>query len=94
MRSTGITARQCGAKEASCSPGRLSHEASSRNSLLPPRGVFRKFGHNRPAPFYVLPIRFSMISASTRKTMDGMLTASQGGQVLISPRFENRPFRM
>ena len=59
-----------------------------------PHGASSENSGTTGLPLHVRPIRFSMISASTRKTMDGMLTASQGGQVLISPRFENRPFRM
>lgn len=43
---------------------------------------------------YVRPTRNSITSASTRKTMEGMLTASQGGQVLIRPRLEKSPFMM
>ena len=42
----------------------------------------------------VRPTRFSITRASARNRMDGMLTASQGGQVLMRPRLEKRPFMM
>ena len=56
------------------------------------RGASPDPGGTRCERQYERPTRPSIANASANATSDGMLTASQGGQVLSRPRLENRPF--
>ena len=59
-----------------------------------PESTARPFRPGASALRQVRPTRFSITRASARNRMDGMLTASQGGHVLMRPRLEKRPFMM
>ena len=72
----------------------LTLKGPGRGRKMGPESTAHPF---RPGAFalrQVRPTRFSITRASARNRMDGMLTASQGGQVLMRPRLEKRPFMM
>ena len=75
-------------------PSGLTLKGSGWGRKMGPESTARPFRPGASTLHQVRPTRFSITRASARNRMDGMLTASQGGQVLMRPRLEKRPFMM